>query len=105
MTPSLKESLLSGNKLQAIDALLEQVADKLDAGMCSHCGGPRGEAAGMASLNRQAIKLLEIRDELAVDPEEKSTRDELAAARAERRRKARSQSPVDTIRDSIQRWT
>jgi hypothetical protein len=102
MSSNLRESLLSGDKLRAIDALLEQVADKLDAGMCSHCGGPRGEAAGMASLNRQAIKLLEIREELAEDPEAESTRDDLAKRRVERRRAAAAQSPLATIADSNQ---
>ena len=99
----LKEALLSGDKLKAIDALLSQVADKLDAGLCSHCGGPRGEAAGMASLNRQAIKLLELRDEFAPNSEEKSTRDDLATRRLERRRAAAAQSPLDAIRCSIER--
>ena len=102
---SLTESLLSGNKLQAIDALLKQTAEKLDAGMCTHCGGPRGEAAGMASLTRQAMKLLEMRDELVEDSDEESTRDDLAKRRAERRRAAAAQSPMATILDSIQRGT
>lgn len=100
---SLAKALLSGDKLRAIDALLEQTASKLDAGMCSHCGGPRGEAAGMASLTRQAIKLLELRDEFTPDSEEKSTRDDLATRRLERRRAAAAQSPLDAIRRSIER--
>ena len=100
---SLTDALLSGNKLLAIDALLKQAAAKLDAGICSHCGGPRGEASGMASLTRQAIQLLDMRDEFAEKPDEKSTRDDLAARRVERRRQAAAQSPLDAIRRSFER--
>ena len=100
MEGTLKESLLSGDKKRAIDALIEQLADKLDAGLCSHCGGPRGEAAGMASLNRQLVQLLEMRDEFAENSEEDNLRDDLAKRRLERRRAAAAQSPMATIADS-----
>lgn len=95
----LKQELLSGDRLRAIDALLEQVADKLDAGICSHCGGPRGEASGMASLTLKAMNLLDMRKALLPEREEGTTRDDLAKQRNERRRRARAQNPVETVRD------
>lgn len=97
----LKEELTSGDKRRAYEALLTEVADKLDAGICSTCGGPRGEAAGMASLMRQAMKILEALDALPQEKEE-SYRDQLAARRTERRRRAAAQNPVDAVRARIE---
>lgn len=97
----LTTELTSGDKRRAYEALLHEVADKLDAGICSTCGGPRGEAAGMASLMRQAMKILEALDALPQEKEE-SHRDQLAQRRADRRRRAAAQNPLDAIRTRIE---
>lgn len=95
----LTEELTSGDKGRAYAALLNDVASKLDAGLCTHCGGPRGEAAGMASLVRQAMKILDAIEALPVE-EEGSLRDELAKQRAERRRRAKAQNPREAFGDN-----
>jgi hypothetical protein len=97
----LTEDLTSGDKKRAYEALLAEVAAKLDAGICRTCGGPRGEAAGMASLMRQGMKILEALDALPKEQED-SHRDQLAKRRADRRRRAAAQNPLDSIRDHLQ---
>src|SRR5688572_12969045 len=49
----LTDEVASGDLLRSLVALRDTLAAKIDAGPCTHCGGPRGEMAGMASTTKE----------------------------------------------------
>lgn len=85
------EAIAGNDRRKALEALRDQIAWKLDAGECRHCGGPRGEAAGLASLALRLMKVFEALDALPSELEV-SPRDDIAARRAARRRAAAEDS-------------
>lgn len=98
-----RDAIASDDRRGALNALRDQIAAKLDAGECRHCGGPRGEAAGLASLALRLMKIFEALDALP-DEREVSKRDDLAAKRTIRRHGVSATSDhADADRGSQQR--
>src|SRR5688500_3044355 len=54
----------SGDKERSLKTLRAILAAKIDAGPCSHCGGPRGEMAGMTSAIKELRAIIDEIDAL-----------------------------------------
>lgn len=80
----LKDAVSSGDNRRALEAIRDQLAEKLDAGECKYCGGPRGEASGLAALTLRLMKVMEALDAIPTE-EEVSAVDDLTARRSARR--------------------
>lgn len=61
------DAISADDRRRALEALRDKIAAKLDAGDCSYCGGPRGDASGMASLSLRLMKIFEALDALPYD--------------------------------------